>query len=412
MELISINQKINTSTSSKKLVVFIFDNEKLKHRFELDLCIDFNLTYKQFISALYIFGGNKILITGDYDAFEMLKEKFENSKDYSFFVSIYSNISIEYEPIIKEYKNSLSYIDFSYGNIGKTIGIDVGGSDIKVACLIDQEIVFTKEYIWHPKNNENINYHINMINQVINESLIYLNNDVDNIKISSAGVIKDNQVLLANIYKKVKNDEYKDIYVNIVKSFESKLNKSIKYFIINDGDVSSLFGAHYYKVSNMLGLALGTSLAAGYINNNRVYDYLSEPSSIMFFENNNSTVSDYLSQDGVINLAKKYGVSMNDNLTKYEKLKYVQDLFNDNNVNAKLIFKDIAFILSDFIEFLSKFINIENVILQGRVLSNNSGRYIYECIKSKLDKEINVYLPDEMFIRIGQAICVANIVKK
>ena len=77
-----------------------------------------------------------------------------------------------------------------------------------------------------------------------------------------------------------------------------------------------------------------------------------------------------------------------------------------------MIFKDIGYILADFINYLSNLLDISNVILQGRVLSNNSGKYLYQCCKERVNNNISIYLPDENFVRIGQAIAVANIVKK
>ena len=413
MKFVSINQISDTNNkTNEKLVLFLFNDETLIKKVELNVIDNFDILYKQFLSYLYIFGFNKIIIDTNYDLYLKLKDTFESSNDYKFFISIYNEISIEYLKLETTNNSLENFIDLEYGNINKTIGIDIGGSDIKVACLIDEKIIYSNEVIWHPKDNENLSYHINMINSVLNDALTYLNNDVDNIKISSAGVIKNNQVLLANLYKKVKDQDYKNIYIDIVKNIEKKLNKHINYFVFNDGDVSAIFGLNYYKTNNMLGLALGTSLAAGYINDNKLQNYLNEPSTIKFFAENDNLISDYLSQDGVINLSFKYNLIIDENLTKYEKLKYVQNLFDQNNEKAKLIFKDIGYILADFINYLSNLLDISNVILQGRVLSNNSGKYLYQCCKERVNNNISIYLPDENFVRIGQAIAVANIVKK
>lgn len=412
MKLTGINQLIKNNRSSDKLVVFIFDNNHLKHKLAISIENDFDLIYKELISSLYIFGFDKLIITGNYDYYKLFKERFINSKDYTFFKNIYGSIVIEYSSDIISSNTSITAIELTYGNVGKTIGLDIGGSDIKVACLVDSKVIYTNEFIWHPKEYDCINYHINMISSLINNALTYLDNDVDNIKISSAGVIKNNQVLLANIYKKIKNASYRNIYIDIVKNIENKLNKRINYFVFNDGDVSALFGSNYYGANNMLGLALGTSLAAGYVNENKLFNYLNEPSTIMFFKEVDLPISDFLSQDGVITLARKYNLKIEENLTKHAKLKFVQELFNKNDENARLIFQELGYLLAEFIMYLSRFIKIKNVILQGRVLSNKSGQYMYKCALEKLNDGINIYLPDDMFVRIGQAVCVANIVKK
>ena len=125
-----------------------------------------------------------------------------------------------------------------------------------------------------------------------------------------------------------------------------------------------------------------------------------------------STQQNLTTSTKVLGSGIKYDLLIEENLTKYEKLKFVQELFNKGDSKTKLIFKDLGYLLADFISYLSRFIKIENVILLGRVLSNNSGKYIYECVLNKLSNDINVYLPDEHFVRIGQAVSVANIVKK
>ena len=42
---------------------------------------------------------------------------------------------------------------------GKRIGLDIGGSDIKVSAVKDGEVLSSEEIVWLPKLNEDINYH-------------------------------------------------------------------------------------------------------------------------------------------------------------------------------------------------------------------------------------------------------------
>ena len=43
------------------------------------------------------------------------------------------------------------------------------------------------------------------------------------------------------------------------------------------------------------------------------------------------------------------------------------------------------------------------------MLSDNSGKYLYEVCKEKVHENINVFLPEESFVRLGQAYTVSLI---
>lgn len=417
MEIYTINDAFNKYLSNKtnetKLVVFLFENEQLKYQYNFSKNADNMLIYNTILTLLYLVGADKIVFNGDIDSFKLFKEKFEKSYDFIFFKNIFSNISLQYVKCTLANKIEVAKVNVKIKNTNKTIGIDVGGSDIKIVCFDGNNLLYSNESIWHPKVNENINYHINMINSIFDAALTYLNKDVDNIKISSAGVIKNNQIQLANLFEKVDKSICKDninnFYINAIKRIEERLNKKINYIVLNDGDVSSIAGMNHYKLDNVLGLALGTSFASGYVNDNKVYSYLNELSSIPFDLNNNLTVSDYLSQEGVIRFANIYNLNLDKSLSKAEKLKVVQELYNQGNDVAKKIFFEIGSLLADFISYISNFIKVNNVILQGRVLSNNSGKYLYQVCKEKLLNNINLILPEESFVRIGQAYTISLI---
>ena len=409
----AFNEYLSYKTNETKLVVFLFENEKMKYQYEFFSNADNELIYNTILTLLYLVGADKIVFNGDIESYEFVKEKFEKSYDYVFYKNIFPNFSLKYVKYPLTNKIEVDKVDIEIKNTNKTIGIDVGGSDIKVVCLDGEKLLYSNEIIWHPKLNENLNYHINMINSIFDTALSYLNNDVDNIKISSAGVIKDNKIILANLFEKVDRsihlDDINNFYVNAVKRLENRLNKKINYIVLNDGDVSSIAGMNHYKLDNVLGLALGTSFASGYVNNNKVYPYLNELSSIPFDINNESTVFDYLSQEGVIRYAKLFNISFDKNLSKAEKLKVVQELFNQGNYSAKKVFYEIGSLLASFINYISNFIIVNNVILQGRVLSDNSGKYLYEVCKEKVHDNLNVFLPEESFVRLGQAYTVSLI---
>ena len=75
-------------------------------------------------------------------------------------------------------------------------------------------------------------YHINMINHIIDEALSYLNNKLDIINISSAGVISNSRILYAKIYENVtEKDKIKNLYLNIIDTLKNKINSKNPNYI-------------------------------------------------------------------------------------------------------------------------------------------------------------------------------------
>ena len=79
---------------------------------------------------------------------------------------------------------------------GCRVGADFGGSDYKVAAVIDGEAVYSNETVWNPKINSDPDYHFNGIVSAFKEGMKHLPR-VDAIGVSSAGLIGNNRVLYA-----------------------------------------------------------------------------------------------------------------------------------------------------------------------------------------------------------------------
>ena len=83
---------------------------------------------------------------------------------------------------------------------------------------------------------------------------------VDAIGISSAGIYVDNRTMVASLFLKVPQNEFekkvKDIYIRACKEFGD-----IPFEVCNDGDVTALQGAMSMNATNVLGIAMGTSIS-------------------------------------------------------------------------------------------------------------------------------------------------------
>ena len=145
---------------------------------------------------------------------------------------------------------------------GCRIGFDAGGSDRKVSAVVDGKTVYSEEVVWHPKTSEDPQYQYDGIVAAFKTAASKLPR-VDGIGVSSAGVFIGNAPMVSSIFIKVprsRREEVKTIYDRAAKELGD-----IPIVVANDGDVSALAGAMSLGAGCVMGLAMGTSEAVGYI---------------------------------------------------------------------------------------------------------------------------------------------------
>ena len=234
--------------------------------------------------------------------------------------------------------------------------------------------------------------------------------------------------MISSIFRNVDEiylEKASNLYIDAVKMLEEYLNKSIPFKIINDGDASALGGVFQMDLSSCLGIAMGTSEAGGYVDNDRcLHNYLSELSLVPIDMSINAPVdgwtkdkgtgSLYFSQEAVIRLSEKLGVKYNKSDSKREKLKVFQELFNNDKDKYRIVYETIGEYLAYSLAYYFEFYNVKNVFLFGRVLSFG-GDIIVDSANKILKEEfseysdINIILPSESERRVGQSLAVAII---
>lgn len=380
-------------------------------------------------SMLWIAGGYKIYVCGDKDIFEKLKEAYSlNGKrafDVDFMQTVYEK---PFEVIYCEKEEFPAYNPCEVkigGHLkGCRIGFDAGGSDRKVSAVIDGEVVYSEEVIWHPKKKEDYNYHYNEILTAMRTAGSKMPR-VDAIGVSSAGVYVDNKIMVASLFMKVPKEHHKEhvqpMYLNIAKEIGAPIE------VANDGDVTALAGALDLKDNCVLGVAMGTSEAVGYINDKGLLNgWLSEVAFVPVDFNQNAMVDEwsgdygcgvkYFSQDGVIKLAENGGFRFEETSTPAERLVIIQDLMKQDSPLAKQIYEDIGVYLGYAIPYYAEFYDIKHLLLLGRVTSGKGGDIIIEKAKEVLREEfpefskINLTMPNEWMKRVGQSIAAASLV--
>ena len=248
---------------------------------------------------------------------------------------------------------------------------------------------------------------------------------MDAIGVSSAGVFIGNAPMVSSIFIKVprsRREEVKTIYDCAAKELGD-----IPIVVANDGDVSALAGAMSLQEGAVMGLAMGTSEAVGYVNHeSNLLGWISELAFAPVDLNENATRDEwsgdigvgckYFSQDAVAKLAPAAGIALSESLTPAEKLKEVQKLAEQGVPHALEIFKSIGVYLGHTLCLYEMLYDIRNLIVLGRVASGVGGDLIVaECQRvlseeyPELSQKLRVMLPDENFRRVGQSMAAASL---
>ena len=249
---------------------------------------------------------------------------------------------------------------------------------------------------------------------------------VDAVGVSSAGVFINNRTMNASLFLKVSKEDFdrkvKDIYIRAI----TDTFGDIPYCVVNDGDVTALAGAMSLKDTSVLGIAMGTSEAGGFVDEQgRITGWLNELAFIPVDANPEAMRDEwsgdigcgvkYFSQDGVIKLAPRAGIELDESLSPAEKLKVVQKLMESDDERAAAVYRSIGVYLAHTLAYYRSLYGCRNLLLLGRVMSGKGGDILLDTCKAVLADEypevsaaVNLALPDEYFRRVGQSAVAAS----
>jgi len=307
---------------------------------------------------------------------------------------------------------------------GCRIGFDLGASDYKVAAVVDGEIRFSTEIPWTPRLHADPAYHYACISEGFKLAASHLPR-VDAIGGSSAGILVDNQVMVASLFRLVP----KDLFDAQVRPIFRRLKEEwgVPLEVINDGDVTALAGGLSLEKNGILGIALGSSEAVGFLDRTgRITGWLNELAFSTVDANPQAGTDDwsgnpgvgaaYFSQQAVDRLAGPAGLAFPAELPLPERLKAVQTLMAQGDPGARLIFETIGAYLGYTLPWYAEFYDLEHAMILGRVTSGEGGEVILAKAKEILAAEfpgiagrISIFLPDEKSRRVGQAVAAASL---
>ena len=378
---------------------------------------------------LWMKGGFKVYISGSEAMYEAVKDAYRPGGSREFDADFMANVYerpfevVLCDAVPAEYSNPQAvgrHMD------GCRIGFDAGGSDRKVSAVIDGESVFSEEVVWYPKVTEDPDYHYEGIVSALKAAAEHLPR-VDAVGVSSAGIYINNRTMVASLFLKVPkelfDEKVKDIYIRAI----TDTFGDVPYVVANDGDVSALAGAMSLGENNILGIAMGTSEAVGYVDENgNVTGWLNELAFAPVDANPEAMADEwsgdigcgvkYFSQDGVIKLAPRAGIELAEGDAPAQKLKAVQALMEAGDSRAEAVYRSIGVYLGHTLAFYHSFYGLKYVLLLGRVMSGRGGDIILDTCKAVLAEEypevadkIVPTLPDEKARRVGQSVAAASL---
>jgi predicted NBD/HSP70 family sugar kinase len=306
---------------------------------------------------------------------------------------------------------------------GCRIGFDLGASDYKVSAVIDGKAVFTEETPWDPKVQSNPEYHYHHISAALHRAAAHLPR-VDGIGGSSAGVIVDNEIRVASLLRAIPKKDFPKA-AGVFKRIQQEWG--VPMVVMNDGDVTALAGALSLGKKGVLGIALGSSEAAGFLDNQgRILGWLNELAFAPVDYNPVAPADEwsgdrgvgalYFSQQAVNKLLPAAKIILPKNMGLPERLKAVQALMAKGDGRAAKIYETIGVYLGYTLANYADFYDFGDVLILGRVTTGRGGEIVLEQARKVLRTEfpslaVALHVPDERTRRVGQAVAAASLPK-
>lgn len=308
---------------------------------------------------------------------------------------------------------------------GCRIGFDLGASDRKVAAVIDGNVVFSEETVWDPVGRTDPQWHFEQIMAGLRSAATHMPR-VDAIGGSAAGVYVNNRVKVASLFRGVPQDLFDSRVRDLFLEIRSAWN-NIPFELANDGEVTALAGSMSIGDNCVLGIAMGSSEAGGYVDSSGgIASWLNELAFAPIDYNPAAPLDEwsgdrgcgvqYLSQQAVARLIPAAGIDVDPGLHAAEKLKRVQALMDQGDERCTAIYRTLGTYLGYALAHYADFYDVRHVLVLGRVTSGTGGQTIVEQASAvlaadfpDLSERIRFHMPDEKDKRHGQAIAAASL---
>ena len=307
---------------------------------------------------------------------------------------------------------------------GCRIGFDLGGSDRKCAAMIDGDVVFSEEVVWDPYYQTDPRYHFDGINDSLRRAAAHLPR-VDAIGGSAAGVYINNEPRVASIFRGLSPAQFESDVRPIFHRLRECWN-NVPFMVVNDGEVAALGASMTLGENAVLGVSMGTSMAAGYVTpDGFITDWLNElafapldyrdPASRDEWSGDDGVGAQYFSQQAVSRLLPAAGIDVPADMPFAKRLVHVQELMAAADPRARRIFETIGVYFGHAIANYAEFYELRHVLVMGRVTTGEGGDIIVNEARRVLEADfpehadVQLHLPGEQDKRHGQAAAAATL---
>jgi predicted NBD/HSP70 family sugar kinase len=308
---------------------------------------------------------------------------------------------------------------------GYRIGFDLGASDRKCAAVAQGKVVFSEEVPWSPGTQADPGYHFDGINDSLARAAAHLPR-VDAIGGSAAGVYVANEVRVGSLYRAVPPE----LFESHIRRLFFDLQKhwgGIPFEVVNDGEVTALAGSMALQDNAVLGIAMGSSLAAGFVTpQGGITTWLNELAFVPVdyredgprdeWSGGTGVGVQYFSQQAVGRLLEPAGIELPSGMPLPAKLESVQKLVAAGDRRAYSIYETIGAYFGYAIAHFADFYEFRNLLVLGRVMTGDGGniilataRRVLEAEFPELSERVRFHIPDEQEKRHGQAIAAASL---
>ncbi|MEN8113769.1 MAG: ROK family protein, partial [Actinomycetota bacterium] len=370
-------------------------------------------------------GASKVLISGSKGVVDHLRQVYSpngvRAFDVDFMTRVYETpFTIEYVDAVPD--TSEPTVSLGRHLEGNRIGFDLGASDYKISAVIDGEAAYADEFPWMPREATELSYHYDRITAGLRAAAEHLP-AVDAIGGSSAGVWIDDRVRVASLFRGLSREEFDadatNLFVRIRDEWGVPLN------VVNDGEVTALAGSMSLGTNAVLGVAMGSSEAVGYVTpEGTITRWLNELAFAPFDYQEDAPADEwsgdvgcgvqYFCQTGVIRLAARAGIELDPALTPAQKLVVVQQRMADGDERVPAIYETIGIWFGYALAHYADFYDIDHVLVLGRVTSGKGGEIIVERARRVLASQfpeltMELHVPDERMKRVGQSVAAASL---
>jgi len=378
---------------------------------------------------LWQHGAYKVYIGGPKDIGEHIREAYTRYGPRKFDVHFMGDQVYESEFEVSVCPFDVVPLEFERTKLlgrhlhGCRIGFELGASDRKGSAVVDGKVVHSEEVIWEPRKHTDPEYHFVEILAALKSAASKMPR-LDAIGGSSAGVYIDNRPMVASLFRGIPEDRFNEVHT-LFERIQQEMQVPLE--VVNDGDVTALAGSMSLEDNAVLGIALGSSEATGYVDHDgHILGWLNELAFAPIDYNPNAPQDEwsgdrgcgvsYLSQQCAFRLAAKVGINLPLEITDAEKLKLIQGKLEQGHEGALKIWQSMGVYLGYAIAHYADFYDIKHILILGRCTSGKGGDLLLEGAREVLSVEfpallnsLSLHLPDEKVRRVGQSVAAASL---